>query len=194
MSLRPAGTVSCAAMTQYPQYPHAQPVAYQQPPRKSRWWVWVLVSASIILGVGCLGCVGVLAWIGARSPELSVYAGNEVPARYVSSMRDVGALDPDERITYFYSDAISNILEGFSFVSDRKVATYGRNNQPPLTVVEFDDIVDVQLYRDMSLFVDSEIVLELTDGTPVSFPVSSTNDGDVRFLDAIRAKTRIGDE
>ncbi len=138
--------------------------------------------------LSCLGCVGVLAWIGIYGPDTAVYAGNSVPQRFILTMRDLGALDEDEQILYFYSDALSDIREGFCFVSDRKAAVYSRDVEPPLTVMHFDEIADVTLYRDDSFLVDSEIIVELNDGRPVSLSVSSETDGDVRFFEALRSR------
>jgi len=61
--------------------------------------------------------------------------------------------------------------------------------QPQPSGVRFDEIADLTLDRDESFFVDSQITLELKDGQPVSFPVSSEVGGDERFFDAI--KTRV---
>lgn len=138
--------------------------------------------------LSCLGCVGVIAWIGTYGPDTAVYAGNSVPQRFIRTMRDVGALDEDEEILYFYSDAISDIREGFCIVSDRKAAVYSRDVEPPLTVIYFDEIADVNLYRDDSFFFDSEIIVELNDRRPVSLSVSSERDGDVRFFEAIQSR------
>ncbi len=61
-------------------------------------------------------------------------------------------------------------------------------NGDPLTVIEFDQIEGLNLARDTSFITDSQIYLDLKDGTPISFPVSSDNDGDERFFEAIRKK------
>ncbi len=153
-------------------------------------WFWLLVGTGLFV---ILSCGGILVWvmyIATVSPATSVYTGNQVPARFTNTMRRVGALDDDETILYFYSDAMfSDIRDGFYFVSDKKVVIYSESaGGAPLTVVQFDEIADVDLYRNESFFEDSEITLELKDGRPLSFPVSSELDRDQRFLDTIKSR------
>ncbi len=159
----------------------------------SRWWVWLVVVGGVIT-FSCAGCLGVFGWIGAKGPQTSVYTGNRVPERFVDTMRSVGALDPDEQILYFYSDALVNIEKSFCFVSDRKTAYYSSLVAPNLTAVAFGEIEDARLIRDESFFFDSEIILMLTDGTPISLMVSSENDGDRRFLEAIEQRLTGSDQ
>ena len=163
------------------------------PSRRSRWWIWVIVAVGGVV-MSCAGCVGVLAWIGTVGPDTAVYAGNNVPDRFVETMRDVGAIEDGEQILYFYSDAFVNIRNGFSFISDRKIALYSRDVRPHLTTVLFENIVDVQIYRDESFFTDSEISIVLSNGMPLTFPVSSEYDRDVRFFDAIRDRVPSSDK
>jgi hypothetical protein len=174
------------------QDPPAQPPFGQNAPQTrggSRTWLWLLVGAGVLF---CLPCGGVFAWvfyIGAVGPETSVYTGNQVPARFVSTMKDVGALDDDESILYFYSDAMTDIRNGFYFVSDKRVVVYSnQTGGTPLTAVPFDEITEVDIVRDESFFEDSVITLELECGLPVSFPVSSDAGGDQRFFDAIQSR------
>ena len=154
------------------------------PTKQSRWWIWVVIPVGVVM-FSCFGCVGILTWIGIAAPDTAVYSGNNVPARFVETLHEVGAIEEGEQLVFFYSDAFLNIRDGFYFISDRKIGLYAQDVRPQLTVVRFEDIADVQLYRDESFFVDSEIFIELSDGTPISFPVSSERDGDVRFFDAI---------
>ena len=168
---------------------------YQGPPQGgSRTWLWLLLAGGVF---GVLVCGGFLAWVvylGVYGPETSVYAGNQVPNRFITVMKDVGALEDDETILYFYSDAMTDIRNGFYFVSDKKVGIYTKAaGGSPLTVVHFDEIVDLDLYRNESFFEDSRITLELQDGRPISFPVSSETGGDQRFFDAIQARVGPGD-
>jgi hypothetical protein len=143
----------------------------------------------------CAGILGALMYMGTVGPETSVYAGNQVPKRYVETMKSVGALEQGETILYFYSDAMTDIRNGFYFVSDRKVAVYSQDaGGEPLTVVRFDEIADLDISRTDTFFEDSVITIELEDGRPVSFPVSGEADGDQRFFEAIQDRMgRVGE-
>jgi hypothetical protein len=162
-------------------------------PRSGRVWVWVLVAVG---GVTMLLCGGVVAWVvylAAYGPETSVYTGNQVPRRYIEIMKSVGALDDDETILYFYSDAMTDIRDGFYFVSDKKVVVYVQSAEEPLTVVHFDEIAMSELRHSDALFTDGEITLMLKDGRPISFPVSGESGKDQKFLDAIRQRMGKGE-
>jgi len=130
-----------------------------------------------------------LVCFGESVPETSVYAGNEVPNPFIETMKSVGALEEGETILYFYSDALTDIRDGFYFVSDRRVVIYSQaTGGSPLTTVGFEEIAEMNLDRDESFFTDSQITLELKDGRPLSFPVSSEVGGDQRFFEAIETR------
>jgi hypothetical protein len=175
--------------------PPVQPYPYQSPgyppPRRggSKVLLWVLIGVGSFFALACGGCFFVFMYVGMQGPETSVYPGNRVPNRYREIMKEVGALEEDEEILYFYSDGLADIRDGFYFVSDKKVVVYIEGaGDSPLTVVRFDEIADMDLYREESFFEDSQITLELKDGRTVSFPVSSEVEGDQRFFDAIQQR------
>lgn len=149
--------------------------------------LWIAVGLGVCVLLPCCGFLGWAAYLGAYGPETSIYTGNEVPARFMNVMRDVGALEEGETVLYFYSDAMTDIRDGFYFVSDRGVVVYSDvTGDDPLIRIPFDQIVDADLAREESFFVDSEITLELRDGRPVSFPVSSEGNKDERFFEAVQ--------
>jgi hypothetical protein len=152
------------------------------------WWAWLFIGLGVVSFFGCGGCVAVLIYLGVTSPETSVYAGNQVPSRYIEVMKEVGALEPDETLLFFYSDGLTNIREGFYFVSDRKVVIYSSGHAEPLTAVPFREILDAELDRDTSFFADSQITLSLRDETSLWFPVSSDYDRDIKFFEAIQKR------
>jgi len=153
-------------------------------------WLSLVIGGVAFLGViSCGGCGIWFVYLGTYAPETSVYAGNEVPNRFIETMKSVGALEEGETILYFYSDALTDIRDGFYFVSDRRVVVYAEAaGGSPLTTVGFDEIAELDIVRDESFFTDSQITLELKDGRPVSFPVSSEVGGDERFFEAIEER------
>jgi hypothetical protein len=160
-----------------------------QPPQRSRALWWLLSGCATVVILGCGGLVAAVAYLGTYGPDTSVYTGNRIPARFLRTMEDVGALESGETILYFYSDAMTDIRNGFYFVSDRKVAIYSQTTGgTPLTAVPFDQIAEAELYRDESFLDDSEITLQLHDGQVLSFPVSSEFDRDQQFFDAIQER------
>ena len=84
---------------------------------------------------------------------------------------------------------MTDITEGFYFVSDRKVAVYiGDSGQSPLTTAAFNEIVSADMIRNESFFEDSQITLETTGDYDLYFPVSSEHDRDLKFLEAIQSR------
>jgi hypothetical protein len=151
--------------------------------------VRLLVVVAVLVGMLVAVLVVGLVYVGAVGPDTAVYTGNQVPRRFLDIARRVGALEEGERLLYFYSDAFVDIKEGFYFVSDRKVVIYSESaGETPLTSVPFDAISDLEIDRNESFFIDSEITLYLKDGQVLSFPVSSEHDKDEAFFDAIRQR------
>ena len=151
-------------------------------------WVLAIFGGVIFLccGVGMIGAM----YIGMKSPETSVYAGNQIPNRFLETATEVGALEPGEKVRFFYSDALLEIRNGFYFVSDRSVVVYiedGRDE--PLTKLTFGQIKDIGIIRDTSFLEDSQILLTTVDDEVIAFPVSSEFDRDQKFFDAIEEKT-----
>ena len=176
-------------MNQFADYQQGYP---QQPPKKGSnalWWILGGMGAMFLLCCG--GGLGFVMYIGTVGPETSVYTGNNVPSRFVKVMKDEGALDDDETLLYFYSDGLTDIRDGFYFVSDKKVVVYTQGTgATPLTAMPFDQIESAELFRNESFLEDSQIIIFLKDGTPVSFPVSSEFDRDQKFFDEIQSRIK----
>jgi len=151
--------------------------------------IWIALAVGLCCVLPCGSGLAWVMYIGAVGPDTSVYTGNQVPKRYVETMKTVGALEPGENILYFYSDAMTDIRDGFYFVSDRKVAVYtSESGDEPLTAIKFDVIDDVDISRSDTFPEDSEVTLTLKGGDEVSFPLSQENDKDQKFVDAIKAR------
>jgi hypothetical protein len=145
---------------------HGWPPA--QPPRRKGlpWWAWALIAGGGLIFLTCVGGFAWLVHVGNVGPDTKVYAGNEVPARFMDTMKELKLIEPGEQIRYFYSDAVKDIKDGFYFVSDRKVVVYKESAATPATKVKFDQITDASL----------------------SGPVSSEQGRDKLFFKAIQEK------
>jgi hypothetical protein len=167
------------APQQFP-YPPQPPVKRGMP-----WW------AGVLIGLGAFGALAVtitlvvLSYIGSVGPETHVYSGNEVPRRFVTTVSDLGLLGSGERIKHFYSSGLTDIRDGFSFISDKKLVVYNQESATAATVVQFAEIDRADMVSSTAWYEDSTITLTLKSGDVVIFPVSSERGGDKRFLDAI---------
>ncbi len=160
-----------------------------QTPRSTNPIWWILGGCGTLMVLGCCGCAGFLMYVGAYGPETSVYPGDEVPSHFTDEMKEVGALEEGEQILFFYSDGFTDILEGFYFVSDQRVVIYSELAPgEPLTSISFDEIAELEIYRDESFLDDSEITLILDSGEYVFIPVSSEQGRDRKFFDAIKKR------
>jgi hypothetical protein len=127
----------------------------------------------------------VLFVLAALGPVAEVVPGKQLEAKYMSGMRELGLLDKEEQVMYWYSDALFDFKSGFYFFTNKKVVVYGKDFEPPAIAVPYSDIVDIDFDRKPSWIEDSRITLHLGDGSTVWFPVSSDYDGDTKFYDLL---------
>jgi hypothetical protein len=171
----------------YPQYPGYR--APQTPtPRKGKlpWWGWALIITGGCIVLFCGGGAAILMYIGSSGPDTKVYTSNEVPAKFMKTIEQLGLLEAGEQIRFFYSDALTDITDGFSFVSDRKVVVYNKDASTKATIVPFKKIRDASMKKGTGTLDDSTVSLTLDDDSIVSFPLSVEEDRDNMVLDAIK--------
>jgi hypothetical protein len=163
-------------------FPTASPDSMPKPKRGLAWWWYLLIG----LGLMLFTSIAALCYVGFRGPDTKVYVGNEVPRRFVATIRELGMLEEKEKLRYFYSSALIDIRDGFCFVSDRKVGIYDPEAESPVVQVAFDEIEKAELESSDSWVLDGAITLSLKEGDLVAFDVSSELGRDKMFLAAIR--------
>ncbi|WP_299703448.1 hypothetical protein [uncultured Pontibacter sp.] len=172
------GTISAFKL-----YAHNKRLTEQESGPKKRSVVFYALT-----GFGVL-VVGLFIWvivISADGPGTEVIPGRQLKAKYVEFALNEGLLDPEERIQFWYSDAFSDFTDGFYFFTDKKVVVYNKTWEEPALLMPFDSIQNISFRADPSFLEDSQLFLELTDGTYVNFPVSSDKGGDQRFHKRLR--------
>jgi hypothetical protein len=148
--------------------------------QKRRPWTYAAIGCgSLVVLVGVL-----LIILGSFVPETEVTPGRQLRAEYASVVEELGLLDPGEEILFWYSDGLFSVKEGFYFFTNKKVVVYRQDYAEPAIIVTYSEIEDIDFTRNPSFFEDSEITLILADGV-VFFPVSSDNDGDLKFVDLL---------
>lgn len=128
--------------------------------------------------------------IGCDGPETYIYLGHQVPKKYIEEVKNLGLLQNDEKIKYFYSDAITDIKEGIYFVTDQKLVLYNNEWQEPKTIIMFDEIISLDVEYNDSFYEDSYIMVE-TDELELDFPVSSEKKRDKDFYNYILQKSNL---
>ena len=140
------------------------------------------ISLGSITVIGLIG----LVILGSLVPETYVYLGRQIPKNYLSEIRSLGLIAEDEKIKYFYTDALFDIKEGMYFVTDKNLVLYSSNWEEPETMIPFDQIASIEVQYDDSFFEDTSVFVTTHSGMEVSFPVSSEKGRDRKFVEAIQ--------
>ena len=125
------------------------------------------------------------------SPETYIYSGHQVPRKFLHEIRSLDLLEEDEKIKYFYSDAIFNIKEGMYFVPGRNITLYSEKWKKPVTIIKLENITKIDVEYDDTFWTDSFVSIETKDGLEVSFPLSSEKGRDKKFMQYLRLNTKI---
>ena len=153
-----------------------------------------------LIGCGAIVVISVTAmffflyYIGSEGPETRIVTGFAVNKDYKDTMQNLGLLEEGETIEFFYSDAMVDITDGMYVLTDRKLILYSTAWSQPYLPVTFTDIVDLNITRDESFFVDSMVYLETRDGTSVEFPLSSEGNLDVQFYEKLDTRRQAPSE
>lgn len=167
---------------------------HQQPPRKTgggRKWL-------IIGGVGCLlpiilCVVGLVVFgvvIETQSPEIWATPGTQMQSKFRKKIENLGLVDPEDKIIWFYSDAVMSITEGMYFYTNDELILYSDQWQRPQVVIPMQDISKVDAHYDNSFLTDSTATVTLHSGDIYTFPVSSERGNDRRFVETLREKVK----
>ncbi len=146
------------------------------------------------LGFGASGLflaafIAFLYW-GMNTPPTHVVPGRQLNTRYLDRMKELNVLEDGEEVLYWYSDALSDISEGFYFYTESGVTVYSESYETPIISVRYEEIADMILLGSTNLLEDSQVLLTLNDGSDLVFPVSAEGAGDERFFDLMHKAWR----
>ncbi len=132
------------------------------------------------------GMFGALGYRGAVSPDSAIYEGHAVPERFITTMKQCGALGEDEVLIYFYSSGVYDIRDYFCFLSHLRVVVYRSGDPgPEMNAFPVSEIESAELFRPESSLEYSRITMHLKDGGKFSFEVSSEEHRDEQFRASI---------
>jgi len=146
----------------------------------------ILVIFLVLFGVGFMTITGVL-------PSEEVQPGAKVFVKDRDTLVSNAIITKDDHIEYFYSFGITSIMEGGTVLTDDRVILYMPDENQKLQVYEiyFNDIVSIELVEIGNAMNDS--IYRINSNTPdawLQIPLSTTNRGDTKFIEALRAKTK----
>jgi hypothetical protein len=159
-----------------------------RPSRKWAYWLGVPVGAlfALLMVAGLLTMTGVL-------PPTVVQSGEELAGAYRTELVDIGIIDADEEIMFFYSDAAASIADAGNVLTDRRVIRYFVDEGGELVIYELflDEIGSVRLEEPGDFLGDSVYRIASHDGEAwFQLALSTEAGGDAKFADAIRERIR----
>ena len=114
----------------------------------------------------------------------------EVPRKYLKEIKELGLLEKDEKIIYFYTDALFDIKDGLYFVTDRHLVLYSQEWEEPETIIDYEDITNINVDYNESFFEDTYVMIETISEIEIHFPVSSERGRDKKFVQHIKSKMK----
>ena len=140
--------------------------------------------------------VGVFVWIGigivvykfaSAIPETYVYKGNEVPERFLKTIKSLDLLEQGEELKYFYSDGIWDIKRGMYCVTDKGMVLYSSSREAPKAKIDFEDVYKVEVEYNPSHFEDSYLTVYSEEKVEL-IPLSSEKGRDRECIEYILSK------
>lgn len=162
------------------------------PPRRSFWRRPIGVLCLVGAGVVVLGmtAIGVLLTTGVV-PDTRVVSGSELPDRALQQMREVGALQPDEQVVYYYGAGLFSYLEDGNLLTGDGVVSYWREGDEVVVArYAFEEIADVEVEWGDGILRDTEILVHGDDDGELLLYLSTERRGDRSFHSSLMTRWR----
>ena len=127
-----------------------------------------------------------LIFIRFVGPGINVVSGNQLNPKIVENILDLDLLEDDEVIRYFYSDALVSIEKGFYILTNKKLLVYSDLYYKKPICIKFLDIKNIDVSRNDSFWIDTQVIVSNEKGEDLEFPLSSEKGGDARFLRSLQ--------
>jgi hypothetical protein len=134
-----------------------------------------------------------LSVLAAFGPSTSVVDGPQVSGRQVQFLRDIGILEPDDEVLFFYSPGFISATGEGTALTERGVGAYWTDIESGERSVEFalfQEIENIDVDPSTSWIVDTYVTLTLADGTQLSFLLSAERDRDDAFVEEMERRWR----
>ena len=146
----------------------------------------------LFLGFVAVLTIAVILFVsyGVFTGQLSsteVLAGVKIPPRQHAEVAKIAGLNPNERITFFYSASMTPAGDG-NLVTDQRIASYSVDGSGKwIDDVPLVDVASADIMRGETWVDDSVITVYRRDGTSVILYASRENNGDLRMFKAIQS-------
>lgn len=149
--------------------------------RPSGRWRGRSVAMSVV-GIPFL-MFSVLASFG---PRTYVTDGSQVSGRQVQFLRDVGILESDDQLLFFYSPGVISAKGEGAALTQRGVGVYWTDmatGERSVQFAPFGQIADIDIDPSTSWIVDTYVTLTLVDGSQFGFVLSAERNRDDAFVE-----------
>lgn len=152
-------------------------------------WVYFIGIPLSVIAISFL-FIGIATMTGTL-PSTEVQAGNQMLRSDIKILADSNIIENDETIEYYYSDSFSSILESGSILTNDRVIVYFTDDSGERAIYElkFNEIANIELIEAGNAMNDSIYQVNATSSQGwIRLVLSTTSRGDVRFVEALRAK------
>jgi hypothetical protein len=146
----------------------------------------------ILLGVAVAGgtllalAFGFAAYVGVNAPPMQVLQGGQIPKHYVDALHELGAIESDEKVRFFYSSGFMDFRDGMYALTDRRLVLANREWSEPLILIPLAEVKDFDVHFGQDWAEDSLLTVVRSDGEIFSVPLATTARGDRHFAEALR--------
>ncbi|NCN09310.1 MAG: hypothetical protein GW938_05645 [Leptospira sp.] len=141
---------------------------------------WKYKIGFFILSILSLGFL-IFMTLVALGPKEEVLSGIYLDKKYKKFLKENKLINSGEEIEYWYSDGFTDFKDGFYFFTNEKVVLYKNNWEEKSILIPYLSIQNIEFEKQASYYEDSKITITMDDSY-VTFPVSSTGDGDEKFI------------
>ncbi len=148
----------------------------------------VLMIIGVSMGSFTILIVVALIILGSFIPETYILEEDQVPNKYRKKAVELNLISSDERIHFFYTDALFDIEEGMYFLTEKNLILYTTFWEEPTSIIDLEEITSISPTYDDSFLNDSFIDIETLSGYEFTFPLSSEYGRDKEFVEYIKER------
>lgn len=151
--------------------------------RTPKWQYFIGIPASLLLLLGISSIV--LPTFGIL-PSTMVEAGANLHSKVKETLRQNDILMKDEKIDFFYSEGLFSILEGGNILTNQRIISYQTlGEELSIYALNLEDVTEYALIDKGDFLNDTVIEVYSKDENSVTLFLSTENDGDEQFIEAL---------
>lgn len=151
----------------------------------------VLIGCSVAFGIFVVLIIAFFLAIGVAIetgyiPETTALPAGKIHPRYIKQIKEIGIINPDEKVLYFYSGSLVSVKNKGSLYTKGRVISYNKyNDEIEMYSAPYHKITAIEFEQSESWMEDSTITVTLIDGSWFEFFISADSNGDKKFYDKL---------